>query len=228
MKYDISELGGLCRIAFDKGLIDTHSGNVSRGIKKNRLVISKTGSSLINPSHDDFTIIPIARNAGQKIKPEEVEASSEKEIHRFIIKSFPGSTVFHGHPVNAVALSVKAELQSQLLVPKNISRTAAEKKPFPYIVRLAEKYPEIRVIRPLDFESAYFFPEIFVFPLRLIEDIKTGTVALPFEAKDIFGENGVFIISSHGSFSWGKTPLDALRWTMVLEFASKVILTANK
>jgi len=94
----------------------------------------------------------------------------------------------------------------------------------PAVKKIYKEYPGLDKITPADFESAYFFPEIYVLPLKLMEDIKAGKMKFKLEAKDIFKENGVFMIKSHGSFSWGQTPLDALRWTMALEASSEIIL----
>ena len=41
---NIAELGRVCKIAFDKGLLDTHSGNISMDIKKG-ILITKTGEA---------------------------------------------------------------------------------------------------------------------------------------------------------------------------------------
>ena len=217
-KY-LSELGRVCKIAFDKGLIDTHSGNISMGIKKS-ILITKTGKSLIDLKPSDFTAVPLdPENQSQNgLNPAEStgtsEPSSELEIHKFILKSFPGSTVFHSHPVNAIALS--------LILNK---KKAVKFKSSPLVIRkLYAKYPDLDKITPVDFESAYFFPEIYILPLKFIEDIKSGGLKLKLEAKDMFKENGVFMIKSHGSFSWGPTPLEALRWTMTLEASSEIIL----
>ncbi len=208
----ISELRRICNIAFDKNLLDTHSGNISQGIGKNNLLISKTGRSLIDLKPSDFTIVPLKKSkAGDSSG-----ASSEIEIHRFILSCFPGSTIFHSHPLNSIALTLNM-LESNGV---NIGKF----KDSPLIIKkIYKKYPDLDEIVPLDFESAYFFPKIYVFPLELIEDIKTNSLKTEFKAKDIFKENGVFMIKTHGSFSWGKTPLDALRWTMTLEASSKII-----
>ena len=242
MDYDISELNRVCRIAFDKNLLDTHSGNISRGIGAGRLLISKTGSSLIDPQMEDFTIIRAVKNTAGT-EAEETSASSEKEIHRFILQSFPCSTVFHSHPFNAVALTLtlsgtgtsgnnKRGEDKTISGPEGEASQhgaqAAASAIFPAFRKLSEAYPKLYAIKPLDFESAYFFPEIYVLPLNLIEDIKSGSLKSAVEAKDLFGENGVFMIESHGSFSWGKNPLDALRWTMVLEYAAKVIMAVRR
>ncbi|MCL4321332.1 MAG: class II aldolase/adducin family protein [Deltaproteobacteria bacterium] len=212
----IAELRQVCKIAFDKGLIDTHSGNISIGLGKN-LLITKTGRSLINLKPQDFTAVSI-------IKPKKGDkdggASSEINIHRFILKSFPDSTVFHSHPLNAIALSLSPHKNMD-----NNKEKGDRFKSVPFFLEnLYKKYPELDEITPLDFESTYFFPKIYVFPLNLIEDIKTNNLKTGFEAKDIFKENGVFMIKSHGSFAWGKTPLDALRWTIMLEASAKIIL----
>jgi ribulose-5-phosphate 4-epimerase/fuculose-1-phosphate aldolase len=236
----ISELKLVCNIAFDKGLIDTHSGNISAGIEAGghrhscgvgRFLITKTGRSLLNLKPDDFTIA--------SFKNTDNEASSEIDIHRFILRSFPDSTVFHSHPLNAIALSLhsKQGLVSQVNVKNTLNNkqnkgqnTAIEPpchSEISKIDELYEKYPEIDEITPLDFESVYFFPKIYVFPLNFIADIKAKNLNMDFEAKDIFGENGVFMIKSHGAFTWGKTPLDALRWALMLETSAKIILSCK-
>ncbi|MHB8232922.1 MAG: class II aldolase/adducin family protein [bacterium] len=220
---EILDLNIACKIAFDKGLLDTHSGNIGMGIKGD-VLITKTGRSLIDLKPQDFTVVPLIEPEERDCNPRgscnNNDASSELEIHKFILKSFPGSTVLHSHPLNAIALSL-------ILYKKNGNAVKTEKfkSSPPIIKKLYEKYPDLDKITPVDFESAYFFPEIYVFPLKFIEDIKTHSLSKPFcEAKDIFKENGVFMIKSHGSFSWGKTPLEALRWTMALEASSKIIL----
>ncbi|MHB1545418.1 MAG: class II aldolase/adducin family protein [bacterium] len=211
---NVLELGRVCKIAFDKGFLDTHSGNISMGINRN-ILITKTGRSLIDLKPRDFTVVPLSsENESRRCGFTENGPSSELEVHRFILKSFPGSTVLHSHPLNAIALSLsldkinKNKFEPSTLAVKNIYK----------------EYPDLDKISPVDFESAYFFPEIYVLPLKLIEDIKTDKLKLKFEAKDIFKENGVFMIKSHGSFSWGQNPLDALRWTMALEASSEIIL----
>ncbi len=85
-------------------------------------------------------------------------------------------------------------------------------------------YPELKILKPADFETAYFFPSIYIFPLSFIEDIKSNNkININFKAGDIFTENGIFIVKSHGCFAWGKTALDALRWTMMLESSSRIL-----
>lgn len=217
----VSELSRVCNIAFDKGLLDTHSGNISMGVRDD-VLITKTGSSLIDLKPRDFTIVPLIKPEKTGRVYKESDASSELEIHKFILRSFPGSTVLHSHPLNAIALSLCLHKYKH-----NNSGTvkSGRFKSAPLIIKkLYKKYPELDKITPLDFESAYFFPEIYVFPLKFIEDIKTNNLNPACEAKDIFKENGVFMIKSHGSFSWGKTPLDALRWAMMLEASSEIIL----
>ena len=213
-----------CKIAFDKNLLDTHSGNISMGIE-NDVLITKTGRSLIDLKPQDFTIVPLYGRNGK-----ESDASSELEIHKFILKSFPDSTVLHSHPLNAIALSLSLhENNGNAAIKSDKFKTTPSAPSAPStrlaIKKLYKKYPDLDKIIPIDFESAYFFPEIYVFPLKFIEDIKTRNLLKPVcEAKDIFKENGVFMIKSHGSFSWGKSPLEALRWTMALEASSKIIL----
>ena len=208
---NMAELGRICKIAFDKGLLDTHSGNISMGINKG-ILITKTGRSLIDLKPRDFAVVPL--NLENQESPASSEPSSELEVHKFILKSFPNSTVFHSHPLNAITLSL------------NPNKKESDKfKSSPLVIKkLCAEYPDLDKITPIDFESAYFFPEIYVLPLKFIEDIKTGNLKPEFKAKDIFKENGVFMIKSHGSFSWGPTPLEALRWTMALEASSEIIL----
>ncbi len=206
----IAELRNVCNMAFDKNLVDTHSGNISIGTEDG-ILITKTGRSLINLESDDFTLSADC-------------ASSELEIHRFILKSFPASSVFHCHPLNAIALSLRADKTKagadgiSGAIADGSAKDGSMKKLFSI-------YPDIQIIKPLDFESAYFFPQIYVFPLKFIDDVKSGKFsAFNIKANDIFKENGVFMVKSHGSFSWGRTPMDALRWAMTLESSSEIIL----
>ncbi|MCL4542252.1 MAG: class II aldolase/adducin family protein [Deltaproteobacteria bacterium] len=220
----ILELRRVCNIAFDKDLIDTHSGNISMGIDKD-LLITKTGRSLVNLKQQDFTVVPITRPKKGDKKYNDCSdngASSEIDIHRFILKSFPNSTVLHSHPLDAVVLSLHTGYG--FIKPPDIKTPRISTSSFNKIEKLYKEYPGLSEITPLDFESAYFFPKIYVFPLNLINDIKTKNLMADFEAREIFKENGVFMIKSHGSFAWGKTPLDALRWTMMLEASAKIIL----
>ena len=212
----IAELRNACNIAFDKNLVDTHSGNISAGTEDG-ILITKTGRSLMNLKPDDFTVMPAVPENNNDNRSEKNSASSELEVHRFILNAFPSSSVFHCHPLNAIALSLskyKAEADG-------ISGTITNGS----IKKLFSIYPDIKIIKPLDFESAYFSPEIYVFPLKFIDDVKSGKFsAYNIKACDIFKENGVFMVKSHGSFSWGRTPMDALRWAMTLEASSEIIL----
>ncbi|MGC8553999.1 MAG: class II aldolase/adducin family protein [Candidatus Acidulodesulfobacterium sp.] len=208
----IAELRKVCNIAFDKNLVDTHSGNISAGTEDG-ILITKTGKSLINLKPDDFTIAQSKNNNKNKKNC----ASSELEVHGFILNSFPASSVFHCHPLNAITLSLFEDKTDG----DGISVAIADGP----VKKLFSLYPDIKIIKPLDFESAYFFPEIYVFPLKFTEDIKSGKLAAyNIKAGDIFKENGIFMIKSHGSFSWGRTPTDALRWAMTLEASSEIIL----
>lgn len=213
---EIAELKRVGRIAFDKDLIDTHSGNISMGMGR-KILITKTRGSLIDLGPQDFTIAPL-------IKPEKTsgEPSSEIDVHRFILRSFPNSTVLHSHPLNAITLSLHMGCEQTRFDNMNIKKSVAG---IDKIKELYKEYPELDKITPLDFESAYFFPVIYIFPLNFIEDIKVNRLKVKLEARDIFQENGLFMIKSHGSFAWGKTPLDALRWTIMLESSAKILLS---
>jgi Ribulose-5-phosphate 4-epimerase and related epimerases and aldolases len=182
--------------------VDTHSGNISVETEDG-ILITKTGRSLINLKPDDFTV---SANC----------ASSELEVHRFILKSFPASSVFHCHPLNAIALSLRTDKTGA----DGISGAIADAS----LKKLFSIYPDIKIIKPLDFESAYFFPEIYVFPLKFIDDVKSGTFsAFNIKAGDIFKENGVFMIKSHGSFHGDGLRRLTLRWAMTLEASSEII-----
>lgn len=223
----IKEMRVVCNIAFDKDLIDTNSGNISYGLGKDML-ITKTGASLMNLKYEDFTVASVsAGNVQLNYHP----ASSELAIHRFILKSFPESCVFHAHPSSAIALSLLDNIlsnkkDSKLLIEELKEENKDNNNLDDFMNKsLILKYPDIKIIIPLDIETAYFFPYIYVFPLGFINDIKSlNENKLNFSAKDIFKEQGIFMIKSHGSFAWGKTPIEALRWTMMLEAASKIIL----
>lgn len=104
----IKEMQYSCSIAFNKNLIDTHSGNISYGdADSNEMIITKTGASLINLEIKDFTIVPIEVNKISYLTEEEESPSSEIAVHRFILKSFPNSCILHTHPETAIALSIK-------------------------------------------------------------------------------------------------------------------------
>jgi L-fuculose-phosphate aldolase len=217
----IAELRKVCNIAFGKNLVDTHSGNISAGTEDG-ILITKTGKSLINLKPDDFIIVNITKSENNNNQNNKKNcASSELEVHRFILDSFPASSVFHCHPLNAIALSLLADKTGA----DGIAGAIADGS----IKKLFSLYPDIKIIKPLDFEAAYFFPEIYVFPLKFIEDIKSGKLsAFNIKAGDIFKENGIFMVKSHGSFSWGRTPTDALRWAMTFEASSEIILKLEK
>ncbi len=78
----ILELRRVCNIAFDKGLIDTHSGNIGMGIGDN-VLITKTGRSLIDLQSHDFTTVPLIKSK-KDTKSMDGDASSEIDIYRFI------------------------------------------------------------------------------------------------------------------------------------------------
>ncbi|MHB1694096.1 MAG: class II aldolase/adducin family protein [bacterium] len=275
----IKEMRYSCGIAFNKNLIDTHSGNISYGAKdSNEMIITKTGTSLINLGIEDFTIAPIEVNKIEINKisylTEEESPSSEIAVHRFILKSFPNSCILHTHPETAIALSIKdnykfrenkyiynledfnniycnkSKSANEYENKKNIFENfknikAGEKEVYKntdlnptnnnddgdailnnlnIISGLFKTYPELKILKPADFEAAYFFPSIYIFPLSFIEDIKSNNKNnINFKADGIFADNGIFIVKSHGCFAWGKTALDVLRWTMMLESSSRIL-----
>ncbi len=216
-------------MAFDKNLIDTHSGNISMGIR-DTMLITVAGKSLIDLKDADFTTVPLrvsVRNKPNKEAPHIGPVpSSEIEVHRFILQSFPDSTVFHSHPPSATALSILSCNKKVRSIMRE-GNNEFTKNQIKNAEEVCSKYPETTFITPLDFETRYFFPQIPVYPLSFTEDIKKGRGFADFKKIGIFGGNGVFMVKSHGSFAWGKTPLDALRWTLVLETAAKLILLAS-
>jgi ribulose-5-phosphate 4-epimerase/fuculose-1-phosphate aldolase len=272
----IKEMQYSCSIAFNKNLIDTHSGNISYGdADSNEMIITKTGASLINLEIKDFTIAPIEINKiginKTSYLTEEESPSSEIAVHRFILKSFPDSCILHTHPETAIALSIKDnykfrenkyiynledfnnincnesksanEYENKKNIFENLKNIkAGEKEVYKniplnltnnndvilnnlnIISGLFKIYPELKILKPADFEAAYFFPSIYIFPLSFIEDIKSNNKNnINFKAGGIFADNGIFIVKSHGCFAWGKTALDALRWTMMLESSSRIL-----
>ncbi|RZD18775.1 MAG: hypothetical protein EVG15_04115 [Candidatus Acididesulfobacter diazotrophicus] len=268
----IKEMQYSCSIAFNKNLIDTHSGNISYGdADSNEMIITKTGASLINLEIKDFTIVPIEVNKISYLTEEEESPSSEIAVHRFILKSFPNSCILHTHPETAIALSIKdnykfrenkyiynledfnniccdkSKSANEYENKKNIFENSKKKETgenevykntaalnltnndiilnnLNTISGLFKIYPELKILKPADFEAAYFFPSIYIFPLSFIEDIKSNNKNnINFKAGGIFADNGIFIVKSHGCFAWGKTALDALRWTMMLESSSRIL-----
>lgn len=212
----IEEMRSVCNIAFDKNLIDTCNGNISSGLGK-EMLITKTGASLLDLKIDDITLTSILENDEYS-----KGASSELEVHKFILKSFPYSSVFHAHPESAIALSLCDNLLKiqKIREINDISRTSRAFS--------SNVYPNLKKIVPLDFETAYFFPFVYIFPLDFIENIKSGNGnKINFRMNDIFQDHGIFMIRSHGSFAWGKTPAETLRWTMMLESSSRIILKVN-
>jgi ribulose-5-phosphate 4-epimerase/fuculose-1-phosphate aldolase len=248
----IEEMRKACSIAFSKNLIDTHSGNISCGdALNNELIITKTGASLINLEINDFTIAPLETadtvSSGSYYATdvcEESSPSSEIAVHRFIAKSYPDSYILHTHPETAIALSINNnyrcsnnkyiynfedfnENKDDMLT---LDRKNADKKNLNIdaIFNLFKIYPELKILKPADFEASYFFPLIYIFPLNFIDDIKSNKKNnINFKINDIFADYGIFIIKYHGCFAWGKTALDALRWTMMLESSSKILYMLN-
>ena len=285
----IKEMQHSCSIAFNKNLIDTHSGNISHGdTASNEMIITKTGASLINLEIKDFMIAPIEvnkisyltlteeekkkeRKEEEEEEEEEESPSSEIAVHRLILKSFPNSCILHTHPETAIALSIKNNYKfrenkyiynledfNNIYCDKSKSANEYENKKNIFenskkietgekevykntaalnltnndiilnnlntISGLFKIYPELKILKPADFEAAYFFPSIYIFPLSFIEDIKSNNKNnINFKAGGIFADNGIFIVKSHGCFAWGKTALDALRWTMMLESSSRIL-----
>ncbi|RZD16503.1 MAG: hypothetical protein EVJ46_05660 [Candidatus Acididesulfobacter guangdongensis] len=247
----IKEMQKACSIAFSKNLIDTHSGNISCGNSlNNEIIITKTGASLINLEVNDFTIAPleIADIANNGYYPsdtlKESSPSSEIAVHRFIAQSYPDSCILHTHPETAIALGINDNYRysenkymynfedfnknKDALLALDKKNSDTKNLNIDTIHNLFEKYPELKILKPADFEASYFFPLIYIFPLNFIDDIKLNNKNnINFKISDIFTDNGIFIIKYHGCFAWGKTALDALRWTMMLESSSKILYMLN-
>ncbi len=248
----IKEMHEVCSIAFSKNLIDTHSGNISCGNSlNNEIIITKTGASLINLEVNDFTVAPleISDTANNRYYPsdtrKENSPSSEIAIHRFIAQSYSDSYILHTHPETAIALSISDKNRKysenkymynfddfnknkDALLKLNNKNADTKNFNIDIISKLFEKYPELKILMPADFEASYFFPLIYIFPLNFIDDIKLNNKNnINFKISDIFTDNGIFIIKYHGCFAWGRTALDALRWTMMLESSSKILYMLN-
>jgi len=248
----IKEMQKACSIAFSKNLIDTHSGNISCSESvNNEIIITKTGASLINLEVNDFTIAPlvVAGTAGNNSSyPSDIwkesSPSSEIAVHRFIAQSYPDSCILHTHPETAIALSINDNYRysenkyiynfedfnknKDALLTLDKKNADANNLNIDIISKLFKIYPELKILKPADFEASYFFPLIYIFPLNFIDDIKLNNKNnINFRISDIFTDNGIFVIKYHGCFAWGKTALDALRWTMMLESSSKILYMLN-
>ncbi len=247
----IKEMQKACSIAFSKNLIDTHSGNISYcDSLNNEILITKTGASLISLEVNDFTIAPleIVNTANNGHYPSDIwkgsSPSSEIAIHRFIAQSYPDSYILHAHPETAIALSINDNYRhsenkyiynfEDFNKKKDVLLTLFKKNAdtknlnIDIIPNLFEIYPELKILKPADFEASYFFPLIYIFPLSFIDDIKLNNKKnINFKISALFTDNGIFVIKYHGCFAWGKTALDALRWTMMLESSSKILYMLN-
>lgn len=88
-------------ILFQRGLVDTRSGNVSVRLGKNRMIIKKTGENMGFLKKQSFVVVPINGTS-----PKDKFASSDLEIHRKIYALHNRfNVVLHSHPPEAIALS---------------------------------------------------------------------------------------------------------------------------
>lgn len=89
------------RILFDRGLVDTRSGNISVKLSADRLLIKRTGENMGDLRKGSFIILPISRRTSK-----DVLASSDLELHRKVyLLNDEVRAILHSHPPEAVALS---------------------------------------------------------------------------------------------------------------------------
>ncbi|MCS7214230.1 MAG: class II aldolase/adducin family protein [Candidatus Calescibacterium sp.] len=93
------------RVLFERGLVDTRSGNISARINIDKIIIKKSGENMGDLRNKSFVITYISK----KSKNDSV-ASSDLELHRKIYiygdkKSKYFGAVVHSHPPEAIALS---------------------------------------------------------------------------------------------------------------------------
>ena len=96
----LSQFQTVGRDLFTKGLVSSHSGNLSIRLGE-RLIITRRGSRLGCLGESD--IIETGINKNDRNTP---LASTELAVHRAIYRETTASAVVHAHPPHAVALSL--------------------------------------------------------------------------------------------------------------------------
>lgn len=108
---------------FRRGLVSSHSGNMSIRLGGDRMVITRRGSQLGNLEEQDLIETGIEKN--DRNSP---LASVELPVHRAIYKNTSAKAIIHAHPPHAIALSMTEEEIS----PSNVD-IMAEIGPVPVI-----------------------------------------------------------------------------------------------
>jgi L-fuculose-phosphate aldolase len=86
---------------FSRGLVSSHSGNLSVRLNAERLLITRRGSQLGVLSDQDLIETGIDKNDRQTPL-----ASVELPVHRAILQQTSAGAVVHAHPPHAIALSM--------------------------------------------------------------------------------------------------------------------------
>ena len=96
----LSQFQTVGRDLFTKGLVSSHSGNLSIRLGE-RLIITRRGSRLNCLEEND--LIETGLNKNDRNTP---LASVELPVHRAIYRETPALAIVHAHPPHAVALSL--------------------------------------------------------------------------------------------------------------------------
>lgn len=96
----LSQFQTVGRDLFTKGLVSSHSGNLSIRLGE-RIIITRRGSRL--NCLDENDLIETGLNKNDRNTP---LASVELPVHRAIYQQTPAQAIVHAHPPHAVALSL--------------------------------------------------------------------------------------------------------------------------
>ena len=86
---------------FSRGLVSSHSGNLSVRLNDDRMIITRRGSQLGFLSDQDLIETGIVKNDQQTPL-----ASVELPVHRAILQHTNAGAIVHAHPPHAIALSM--------------------------------------------------------------------------------------------------------------------------
>ena len=103
MEFILKEFREVARLISLEGLTYGYTGNLSR-LWGDRLFITRTGSNLLNLSDEDIIAIPFQ---GSSLL--EKRASSERNVHRRVLKETGKRAVVHLHAVYTIKLSFLTE-----------------------------------------------------------------------------------------------------------------------
>ena len=103
MEFVLKEFREVARLISTEGLTYGYTGNLSR-LWGEKLFITRRGSNLINLKDEDIIAIPFW---GGSILEE--RASSERDVHRRILKETGKKAVVHLHAIYAIKLSFLTE-----------------------------------------------------------------------------------------------------------------------